>query len=77
MAHNEYRYRRRKLGLDEGDDVGCDLCGWTCEASFRGFVYRAAPSSLVEAVDFDAAGGESGEEFVVAVYVVVEAVDED
>jgi hypothetical protein len=65
------------LGLDEGDDVGYDLCGWTCKASFGGFVNRASPSSLVEAVYFNAAGGEGGEEFVVAVYVVVEAMYED
>jgi hypothetical protein len=32
---------------------------------------------LVEGVGFYAAGGEGGEEFVVTVYVVVEAVDED
>jgi hypothetical protein len=65
------------LGLDEGDDVGCDLCGWTCEASLGGFVDGASPSSLVETVYFDAAGGEGGKKFVVAVYVVVEAMYED
>lgn len=37
----------------------------------------AAPAPLVEAVGGDAALSEIGEEPVVAVYVVVEAVDKD
>jgi hypothetical protein len=46
------------LGLDEGDDVGYDLCGWTRQAFLGGFVDGAPPSSLVETVYFDATGGE-------------------
>jgi hypothetical protein len=65
------------LGLDEGDDVGYDLCGWTRQAFLGGFVDGAPPSSLVETVYFDATGGESREEFVVAVYVVIKAMYED
>lgn len=65
------------MGLNEGDDVGYDLCGWTRKAFFGRFVDRASPSSLVEAVYFDATGGEGREEFVVAVYVIVEAMYED
>ena len=37
----------------------------------------AAPASLVEAKDFDGARGEVGKEFIVAVYMVIEAMDED
>jgi hypothetical protein len=40
-------------------------------------VDRTSPSSLVEAVNFDAPGGKGGEEFVVTVYMVVEAMNED
>jgi hypothetical protein len=65
------------LGLDEGDDVGYDLCGWTRKAFLSGLVDRASPTSLIEAVYFDAAGGKGGEELVVAVYVVVETMYED
>lgn len=40
-------------------------------------MHRAAPASLVEGCGLDTAGRERGEEFVVAVDVVIEAVDED
>jgi hypothetical protein len=40
-------------------------------------VYRASPTTLVEAKHFDAACSEGGKEFVVSIAVVAEAVDED
>ena len=40
-------------------------------------MHGATPAALVEAVDFDGARGQVGEEFVVAIYVVVKTVDEN
>lgn len=61
----------------EGDDVGYYEGGWTGEAFLRGVSDGFAPAALVEAVGFDAARGEGGEELVVTIDMIVEAVDED
>ena len=63
--------------FDERYDIGEDLRGRTSKPLFGGLVYRASPSSLVEAMCFDSAGGEGAEEGVVSVYMVAVAVDED
>lgn len=39
-------------------------------------MYRAAPASLVECYGLNAAGGKRGEELVVAVDVIIEAMYE-
>ena len=79
MAHDEdWDARRpREDGFNEGDNVGEDEGGGACEPAVFGGVDGLAPAALVEAVGFYAVGCETGKEFIVAVYVVVEAVDED
>ena len=63
--------------LYKGYDIGYDEGSRTCE-SFVDLIFDgASPSSLVEGKYFDATGGESRKEVIVAVYVVVEPMDED
>jgi hypothetical protein len=63
--------------LDEGDNVGYYEGRGACETALGRVVYRAAPAALVERMDGDGARGEVAEENVIAVYMVVEAVEED
>ena len=62
-------YERRNIGCDDGGGAG--------EPALGGVVNGATPTTLVEAVDGDAARDKVGKEDVVAVYVVVKAVDEE
>ena len=65
------------MRLYKGYDIGYDEGSRACE-SFVGLgFHRASPSSLVEGECFDATGGQGRKEVIVAVDVVVEAVDED
>ena len=77
MTHYKDRYSGRELCFDEGDNVGYDEGGWACETFLGGGVDAAAPAALIEAMDFDSSGSKGREEFVISVYVVAEAVDED
>lgn len=77
MSHNEYRHIGGKLRFYERDDVGYDEGCWTCETFLCGGVHRTAPAPLIECYGLDASGGKRREEFIVPVYVVIEAMDED
>ena len=77
VAHEEEGGRGGEVRFQDGGDVGEDEGGWAGEAALGGFAHGAAPSTLVERVYGYAAEGEVGEEFVVAVAVIREAVEED
>lgn len=77
VAHDEDGHVRRQLVLDKGGDVGNDLRRRTREALLGGLRHAAAPAALVPGEDLDAVLGELGEEVVIAVDVLAEAVDED
>lgn len=77
MAHDKDRDGGGELRGDEGGDVREHKCCRAREAAVGRLRDRAAPAALVEAVDFDALGSEIGEEVVVPVYVIAEAVDKN
>lgn len=78
MAHEEQR--RILLGTrqapNECGDVGVHLCGNSSVAFLLGFVNAAAPSSLIEAIHFDALFRQSWEELWVPV-TMTEIVNSD
>jgi hypothetical protein len=77
MPRDEYWNVAWQMRIYEARNVGDDEWGWTSQALFRGRMDGAAPAALIEAVYFDAASGKVGEEFVISIYVIIEAVDED
>lgn len=77
VAHDEDGHVRRQLVLDKGGDVGHDPRRRPREALLGGLRHAAAPAALVPCKDLDAVLGELGEEVIVAVDVLAEAVDED
>jgi hypothetical protein len=64
------------MTLYERCDVGDHKVCRTSKTTLRGVVDGATPPALIKTMDRDAAGCEVWEENVVAVYVVVKAVDE-
>jgi len=70
MTHHEERYRARNQCLDEGGDIVKDLTSRARVSSLGGFRYRAAPSPLVERVNFNASRRQMGKEAAVGVDVI-------
>lgn len=77
MAHYKDRDGRGELRGNEGGDVREHKCCRARETAVGRLGDRAAPAALVEAVDLDALGSEIGEEVVVAVHVVAEAMEKN
>lgn len=77
MSRHKHWNLTRQMLTKNRSNVRCHEGCWTGQAALGGGVDGAAPASLVEAKDFDGARGEVGKEFIVAVYMVIEAMDED
>lgn len=77
VAGNEDGNGGGQLGADDRYDVGDDEGRWPRVALVGKRRSAAAPAPLVKPVCCDAVVGEVGEESIVAVYVVIEAMDED
>lgn len=77
MAHEKQRRRGRQLCAEYRSEIiqhqSCGACG----AAGRWSRHGAAPSALVESDGLDPARGQGGEERVVCVAMVAEAMDED
>jgi len=77
MPQHENRHLRRQLRVNESCHISEDARRGTRLAPVRVCLDAPAPAPLVHAVHGDAALREVGEEAVVPVHVVVEAVDDD
>lgn len=63
--------------FDEVCGICNDLCSRSSLSAMAVCCHRATPSSLIECVYLNAALSEGGEQFVISIAMVVEAMNED